>query len=75
MLYLSQGGYIKVLERFRMKEVKSMELPLTEYFRLSKMMSPQTEMEAQEMERVPYTSGVGSLMYAMVCCRLDIAHA
>ena len=38
-------------------------------------MSPQTEVEAQEMERVPYASSVESLMYVMVCCRSDITHA
>jgi hypothetical protein len=27
------------------------------------------------MSHVPYASAVGSLMYAMVCTRLDIAHA
>jgi hypothetical protein len=27
------------------------------------------------MEHVPYASAVGSLMYAMVCTRTDIAHA
>ena len=27
------------------------------------------------MSRVPYASVVGSLMYALVCARLDIAHA
>ena len=27
------------------------------------------------MIKVPYSSAVGSLMYAMVCMRLDIAHA
>ena len=27
------------------------------------------------MSHVPYASVVGSLMYAMVCTRLDIAHA
>ena len=63
MLHLSQGDYIKkVLERFGMKEAKSVELPLAEHFRLSKMMLPQTNVEAQEMERVPYASSMGSLM-------------
>ena len=57
-----------------MKEAKLMELPLVGHFRLSKMMSPQSEEEAQEMERVSYASSVGSLMHAMVCCRPDIAH-
>ena len=27
------------------------------------------------MAKVPYASAIGSLMYAMVCTRLDIAHA
>ena len=27
------------------------------------------------MSRVPYSSAVGSLMYAMACIKLDIAHA
>ena len=27
------------------------------------------------MKKVPYFSAVGSLMYAMVCTRPDIAHA
>ena len=76
VLHLSQGGYIqKVLERFGMKGAKPAELPLAGHFRLLKTMAPQTEVEAQEMETVPYASGVGSLMYAMVCCRPDIAHA
>ena len=29
----------------------------------------------KEMSKVPYASAVGSLMYAMVCTRPDIAHA
>ena len=32
-------------------------------------------MEAQEIERVPYASDVGSIMYSMVYCRPDLAHA
>ena len=31
--------------------------------------------EKQEIRGVPYASAVGSLMYVMVCTRLDIAHA
>jgi hypothetical protein len=27
------------------------------------------------MYKVPYSSAIGSLMYVMVCTRLDIAHA
>ena len=76
VLHLSQRGYIKkVLEWFGMKEVKPVELALTGHFRLSKTMSSQTEVEAQKMLKVPHASGVGSFIYAMVCCRPDIAHA
>ena len=76
VLHLFQRGYIKkVLERFRTKKVKPTNLPLAGHFRLSRMMSLQTEVEAQEMERVPYASGVRSFVYAMMCCRLDITHA
>ena len=76
LLHLSQGGYIqKVLERYGMKKVKSTMLPLAGHISLSKIMSSQTEVEAQKIERVPYASGVGSIMYSMVCCRLDLAYA
>jgi ATP-binding cassette subfamily B (MDR/TAP) protein 1 len=34
--------------------------------------SPNTHEEIEDMAHVPYASVVGSLMYAMVCTRLDI---
>ena len=40
-----------------------------------KDMCPKTEEEIDYMSKVPYSSRVGSLMYAMVCTRPDIAHA
>ena len=75
-MHLSHGGDIKkILERYGMKDAKLTKLPLARHFKLSKNMSPKTEMEAKEMERVPCASGVGSVMYSMVYYRLDIAHA
>jgi ATP-binding cassette subfamily B (MDR/TAP) protein 1 len=38
-------------------------------------MSPSNEAERMEMSRVPYASAVGSLMFAMICTRPDIAQA
>jgi hypothetical protein len=75
-LTLSQGEYIeKVLERFRMQNAKPVSTPLASHFKLTKEMCPKTQEEIEYMSRVPYSSTVGSLMYAMVCTRLDIAHA
>ena len=31
--------------------------------------------DIEYMSRVPYTSAIGSLMYAMVCSRPDLSHA
>eukprot|EP00253_Pinus_taeda_P002686 PITA_02686 len=43
--------------------------------RLSAEQCPKTQEEEEDMSRVLYASAVGSLMYAMVCTRPDIAHA
>ncbi|GJS32085.1 retrovirus-related pol polyprotein from transposon TNT 1-94 [Tanacetum coccineum] len=43
--------------------------------KLSSKMSPSSEKERMDMSRVPYASAVGSLMFAMICTRPDIAHA
>ncbi|KAL5838301.1 hypothetical protein ACOSQ3_015470 [Xanthoceras sorbifolium] len=75
-LQLSQAEYIKrILHRFKMDDAKPVSTPLASHFRLSKNQSPQTEEERNFMDKIPYASAVGSLMYAMVCTRPDIGHA
>ncbi|RVW39505.1 Retrovirus-related Pol polyprotein from transposon TNT 1-94 [Vitis vinifera] len=75
-LKLSQSEYVKkVLSRFNMNEAKPVSTPLGSHFKLSKEQSPKTEEERDHMSKVPYASAIGSLMYAMVCTRPDIAHA
>ena len=75
-LFLSQKGYLeKVLERFRMQDSKPVITPMAQHFKLSVKDAPSTEQEVNYMERVPYSSVVGSLMYLMVCTRPDLAHA
>ena len=75
-LKLSQTEYVeKVLQRFNMHDAKAVSTPLGSQFRLSTDQSPKTDAEMRSMEKVPYASAIGSLMYAMVCTRPDIAHA
>jgi hypothetical protein len=75
-LTLSQGEYMeKVLERFRMHNAKPVSTPLANHFKLTKEMCPKTQEEIEYMSRLPYSLAVGSLMYAIVCTRPDIAHA
>ncbi|KAG8481224.1 hypothetical protein CXB51_025964 [Gossypium anomalum] len=75
-LYLSQKGYIeKLLCRFNMRSAKPVSTPLAAHFRLSSALSPQSDDEIEYMSHVPYSSAVGSLMYAMVCSRPDLSYA
>ena len=74
-LTLSQNEYIqKVLKRFNMHNAKPVSTPFASHFKLSKEMCPKTQEDMDYMSKVPYASANGSLMYAMVCTRLDIAH-
>ena len=57
-----------------MKNVKAISTPLPDHLKLTKEMCPKQQEEEDTMSKVPYASTVGSLMYAMVCTRLDIAH-
>lgn len=75
-LWLSQEKYIeKVLAKFDMDKAKPVGSPLAAHFLLSSKMCPSNDEEKKKMENIPYASAVGSLMYAMVCTRPDIAYA
>ena len=75
-LKLSQSEYVKkVLNRFNMNEAKPVSTSLGSHFKLSKEQSPKTEEERDHISKVSYASTIGSLMYAMVCTRPNIAHA
>uniref|UniRef100_A0A3Q7GJI6 Reverse transcriptase Ty1/copia-type domain-containing protein n=1 Tax=Solanum lycopersicum TaxID=4081 RepID=A0A3Q7GJI6_SOLLC len=69
-LVLSQEKYIeKVLHRFSMDKAKYT-------FSYALQIEHETVSdEKEDMKKVPYASAVGSLIYAMVCTRPDIAHA
>ena len=75
-LTLPQADYIEpVLQCFSMENAKDVSTPLLGHLKLTKEMCPKTQEEEDKLSKVPYASVVGSLMYAMVCTRLDIAHA
>src|SRR2546425_6812648 len=75
-LWLSQEKYIeKVLNRFNMSNAKTVCTPLAGHFKLNSKQCSSSEKEKDELKKIPYASAVGSLMYAMVCTRSDIAHA
>jgi hypothetical protein len=74
LLGLSQKAYIKrVLERFRMDKCSAGDAPIQKGDKFSLMQCPQNEWERKQMERIPYASAVGSLMYAQTCTRPDIS--
>eukprot|EP00253_Pinus_taeda_P021560 PITA_21560 len=57
------------------KDNKSVKDPIPVGVRLSDEQCPKTQEEEEDMSRVPYASAIGSLMYAMVYTRPNIAHA
>lgn len=73
-LKLSQEKYIeKILDRFYMKDAKAVNSSSTNHFKLSSELCLETPEEKEYMARVSYSFAVGSLMYAMVCTRTNIA--
>ena len=75
-LFLTQSTYLKkVVQKFNMHEAKEVSIPLGQHFKLSAEQSPYTPEEVNDMASIPYSNGVESIMYSMVCSRLDLAHA
>ena len=73
---MSQKGYLqKILSRFGISTTKPIYTPCASNNNLSVAFAPKSVEEKEYMSRVPYASAVGSLMYAIVCTRPDLAHA
>ncbi|CAM8986036.1 unnamed protein product [Rhodiola kirilowii] len=72
---LSQTDYInKVLTKFSMLNVKPSPVPLGGHLELSKADCPSNDAEKQQMANVSYDVATGSVMYAMLCIRSDLAY-
>ena len=64
LLGLSQNRYIEtILERFGMESCSASVAPIQKGDKFSFMQCPQNGWERKQMERIPYASAVGSLMY------------
>ncbi|KAJ9565233.1 hypothetical protein OSB04_001199 [Centaurea solstitialis] len=76
LIRLSQSTYIdKILKRFRMDESKKGFIPMQHGIVLSKTQCPVSSQDQDRMKSVPYASAIGSIMYAMLCTRPDVAYS
>lgn len=75
-IFINQHGYLKkVVEKYGMKDCKETSIPAEPRSGLSCEMSPITKEEQEEMSIIPYRQVIGSLMFAAVVSRPDIAFA
>ena len=57
-----------------MYDCKPGDTPVAKGDKFSLDQCPKGNLEIQEMDKVPYASAIGSLMYVQVCTRPDIAY-
>jgi hypothetical protein len=75
-IWLNHRKYVEmILQRFNMHGSKPVKVPIPIGVKLYVDQCPKTHEEEEDMSHVLYASAVGSLMYAMVCTRPNIAHA
>ncbi|GJS72443.1 retrotransposon protein, putative, ty1-copia subclass [Tanacetum coccineum] len=76
LIGLCQSAYIeKILKRYSLENSKRGTIPMQEKLKLSKSQGTSTPAEIQRMQKIPYASAVGSIMYAVRCTRPDVAFA
>ena len=64
----------KVIEKYQVKDAKSVSVPLASHFKLSKEQMPKTDEARREMSLISYANIVGSVLYLMIRTRPDVAH-
>jgi hypothetical protein len=58
---------------YNMHECSTTPVPFMKVNKLGTFQSPRNQLEINEMKSIPYASAVGSIMYAQVCTRPDLA--
>ena len=75
-LKISQVSYIeKMVSKFSMTDCKPVKVHLACHFKFSSEQCPSSDEEKREMEKVPYSSAVGSTIFTMVSTRPNISYA
>ena len=73
-LGLSQKAYIdRVLRKYNMHKCSASPAPVVKGDKFGTFQCPKNQYEVDQMKSVPYASAVGSIMYAQVCTRPDLA--
>ena len=76
IIALSQENYIdSILSKYNMQDSKKGFTPFRYGINLSQDQCSKTTEKKEYMKTVPYASTVGSLMYVMLCIRLDICYS
>lgn len=75
-IWLDQELYIEnMLKKYNMWECNAVDTPVLLGEKLSKLMSPKTDNEREEMFSIPYQEVIGSLLFAAQISRPDISYA
>nr|KYP37885.1 Retrovirus-related Pol polyprotein from transposon TNT 1-94 [Cajanus cajan] len=72
-IHLSQESYVEKVFKSDMFNAEPVSTLIAGQFKLSSDQSPSNEEDYKFMSNIPYANAIGSLMYAMVYSRSDIA--
>ena len=73
-IFVNQSAFARtMLSRFNAQSYTPKSVPANSNVHLSGAMSPNTEWEKQEMEKIPYRSAIGCLLYLSTVSRPDLS--
>ncbi|RVW15878.1 Copia protein [Vitis vinifera] len=73
-IIVSYGFEANLMDECVYHKFSGSDTPVAKGDKFSLNQCPKNSLESQEMQKIPYASAVGSLMYAQVCTRPDIAY-